>query len=231
MRRPNHGPDGIGGCYEASPQDAPVVAAGPRVLVERLREAAASGPTALLALGPLTNVALALDEGLAGEVGRVVVMGGAFGNPGGNITDIAEYNWYFDAVAAHHVVGCGMPLEVVPLDVTKRVVIGPGDLDALHGGDGPAGLARRMLEAGIGYAEARGEEGMVVHDALAAAILVDPSIAGFHPLSLSVETAVARRGHAVASGRGPVHVALDVDVARAKGLILALLAGDAARAT
>lgn len=219
-----HGPDGIGGCYEAVPGTEPLTAGGPGVLADRLREAARHGPTALLALGPMTDVALALDGGLAGVAGRVVVMGGAFGDPGGNVTDLAEYNWHFDPAAADRVVRSGVPLEVVPLDVTEKVVVGRGDLGALDA-DGPARLARQMLGAAIGYEDGRGGRGTLVHDALAAAILVEPALAGFQPRALSVETASERRGHAVASEPGPVRVALEVDVAWAKALILGLLAG------
>ena len=87
-------------------------------------------PVTLITLGPLTNVAAALqlDEGLAADVERVVVMGGAF-DVAGNTADaqpppdrnVAEWNIYADPAAARDVVQAELPLTFVPLDATNRV--------------------------------------------------------------------------------------------------------------
>src|SRR5207244_1785402 len=86
----------------------------------------AAGAT-LLATGPLTDVAAALPLRAA----RVVVMGGAFGDPPGNVTPYAEFNWWADPHAADAVCRSGLAVDVVPLDVTQRVVFTRADAAVL----------------------------------------------------------------------------------------------------
>ena len=80
-------------------------------------------PVTVVAIGPLTNVALALRlcPEIAQNIGRVVCMGGAFYVPG-NVTPSAEFNWWFDAEAARIVLESGLKLEIVPLDATEGLV-------------------------------------------------------------------------------------------------------------
>ncbi|MGH2719912.1 MAG: nucleoside hydrolase [Actinomycetota bacterium] len=205
------------------------VTRGPHALVEHLRQAAAAGEAVLLAVGPLTNVALALDlePDLHRLTHRVVVMGGAFRLPG-NITAGAEFNWYCDPDAADRVARSELPLEIVPLDVTERVTVGPESPAAL-GGDSAALLAGDLLRTSIDLHRAAGHlGGSQIHDALAAAILAEPDLVGFERLSVQVDTTGADRGRAVhrAAGRGRgAQVALEVDADGARDLILSVIGG------
>src|SRR5204863_8795872 len=83
----------------------------------------------LVALGPLTNVALALkaDAAVVGRIGRVVVMGGAVDVPG-NVTPTAEFNVWVDPEAAGEVFECGREIDVVALDATRQVVLTRAEL-------------------------------------------------------------------------------------------------------
>ncbi|MCC6904906.1 MAG: nucleoside hydrolase, partial [Anaerolineae bacterium] len=86
----------------------------------------------LVALGPMTNLALALqsDPGFAGRIERIVAMGGAFEVPGnvgdsnpGDLNTVAEWNIYCDPEAADSVVRSGIPITFVPLDATNDVPV------------------------------------------------------------------------------------------------------------
>src|SRR5260370_20714203 len=78
----------------------------------------------VVALGPLTNLAAAaaLDARRLARAGRVVVMGGAVAVPG-NVTPAAEFNFFVDPEAAAQVLEAGLAVELIPLDVTRRVVL------------------------------------------------------------------------------------------------------------
>jgi len=244
-----HGPDGLGGHYTAEglpgldllpaldllPGSGDLATAasrgavdGPLAIVDQLRSASAEGEAVLLALGPLTNVALALElePDLHRLTRRVVVMGGAFGNPGGNVTPTAEFNWYCDPDAADRVVRSQLPLEVVPLDVTERVTVVPASLGPLTG-DPPATLAAGLLRSSIDLHRAVGYGELChVHDALAAAVVAEPDLVRTERLGVRVSTAAGDPGRAVfapsVSGPG---VALAVDADRALGLILSVIGG------
>src|SRR5438128_2226200 len=90
-------------------------------LIERLRRAESKSIT-LCALGPLTNIALALVAApdIAAGVAELVLMGGA-SHGRGNMTPAAEFNIYVDPHAASVVFDSGLPITMVPLDVTEEV--------------------------------------------------------------------------------------------------------------
>jgi len=106
-----HGQDGLGDQGYPPPKAAPAVGFGPDVLVDRIRERPGM---LLVTLGPLTNVAIALEKApdIASKVGRCVVMGGAACTVG-NVTPAAEYNIWCDPEAARTVFRSGMPIEMV----------------------------------------------------------------------------------------------------------------------
>ena len=118
-----HGDDGLGdvaGWPAASMPLAP--ASAPTVIADAARELGRA--LTLIALGPLTNVARALETDAAalGRVGRLVVMGGAVDVPG-NVTPTAEFNMHVDPEAAARVFARGLPIDLVPLDATDQVVL------------------------------------------------------------------------------------------------------------
>jgi purine nucleosidase/pyrimidine-specific ribonucleoside hydrolase len=174
----------------------------------------------VVALGPLTNLALALQRGpeRARQIGRVVVMGGAVIVPG-NVTPAAEFNFFVDPEAAAAVLAAGLSLDLVPLDVTRRVVLRRAALEtALGTGDAGRGRLLQDLAAhGFQRGAADGEGGIVLHDPLAVALAADPSLAVWRALPIRVETdAGPSRGRSAAGGTGPpCRVALEVDAPRA----------------
>ena len=154
----------------------------------------------IVALGPLTNIARALDEdaGAMRRVGRLIVMGGAVEAPG-NVTAAAEFNFHVDPVAADRVLASGMRITLVALDVTRRVRLRWTTVrDALRGDRSAPARALRHLTRAWSSSEA----GMPLHDPLAAALAIDPALARTRPLPVRVETkGVHTRGMSVADRR------------------------------
>ena len=143
----------------------------------------------LVALGPLTNLALALKEDAAavGRVGRVVAMGGAVDVPG-NVTPTAEFNMNVDPEAAHRVLAARLPLELVPLDATRQAVLPrAGMRAALARSPGPlASRIQAFSERAFRIAHGDGSQGVALHDPLAVAVAVDPSLATWEAMRLAI---------------------------------------------
>jgi inosine-uridine nucleoside N-ribohydrolase len=188
------------------------------LIVETARRAAE--PLTLVALGPLTNVALALerDAGAMRRLARVVVMGGAVDVPG-NVTPAAEFNIHVDPEAAARVLAAGLSLDLVPLDATRQAVLHRADLErALGRAAGP--LAERVAaftRRGFRVDEGRGSPGMVLHDPLAVAAALDPGLIGWEPAGLEVGRDGATRRR---PGPANCRVARTVDVPRFLALFL-----------
>jgi purine nucleosidase len=135
----------------------------------------------LVAMGPLTNLALAeqAQPGLLKRARSVVVMGGAVACPG-NVTPLAEFNFHADAAAAQVVLDVGAEIELFGLDVTSKAVMSPAWIDSLKSIDGRcADLAHRMLKA---YAL----QDALLHDACPVAWLLRPELFSSHPWRLRV---------------------------------------------
>jgi purine nucleosidase/pyrimidine-specific ribonucleoside hydrolase len=193
-----HGDDGLGGLNARLDPDGrpryPAAAValemqdGPDLILDLAR---AQGPDlVVVALGPLTNLALALrrDPEALARVGRVVIMGGAIGVPG-NVTPAAEFNFYVDPEAADAVFAANLPLELVPLDVTRQVLLREADLAGGQGGapSAVAAFVRDLTRHGFEFARSEDDAGITLHDPLAVAVALDPSLVSFEPLSVSVE--------------------------------------------
>jgi purine nucleosidase len=112
-----HGQDGLGDRGYPPPKAGPARGHAVDALIDRIRERPG---ILLVTLGPLTNVALALDEApdIAAKVGRCVVMGGAACTVG-NVTPAAEYNIWCDPEAARTVFRSGMPIEMVGWELCR----------------------------------------------------------------------------------------------------------------
>src|SRR5262249_32873503 len=124
-----HGQDGLGDAPDwpaVTPRLIPGTAA--ELIVQSARRA--TGPLTLIALGPLTNVALALelDADAMRRLARVVVVGGA-GDAPGNVTPGAEFNIYVDPTAAARVLAADLPLDLVPLDATRQAIVSRADFE------------------------------------------------------------------------------------------------------
>lgn len=199
-----HGDDGLGGNAGPLPKGTPAPGSAAEQLVRLAR--ANPGELTLLALGPLTNVAIAtlLEPELPRLLGRVVVMGGAVNVPG-NITPYADANFYHDPEAAELVLGAGFPdLTLVALDVTEHARADVEWLESVAALDGPVPrFATALLDHyGRFYANMFGKKLCTLHDPLAAAVLLDPALAGYRELALGVElTGTHTRGKVVSDVR------------------------------
>jgi len=131
-----HGESGIDGADLPASATPVALGRGAVALVEAVM--AADAPITVAALGPLTNLAVAmtLEPGLAARIERLVIMGGGFRKA--NMTPFAEFNIYVDPHAAAIVLGSGAPITLVPLDVTREVLATVPWLDRLAVMPGPA---------------------------------------------------------------------------------------------
>lgn len=170
----------------------------------------------LLALAPLANIADALDrvDADSANLERIVIMGGAFHVPG-NARPTAEFNVYHDPEAARRVITSGLPVTIVPLDITTRLIFGVRDFDAFSKCRKGAGkLARNLLPF---YLQAHRRyhhlDGVHLHDVIAAAFVVAPEIFKTRKAWCDVETeGELTRGQTVIDDRPFSPKAPNVDV-------------------
>ena len=198
-----HGDNCLGGVVlPASPRPAaPTFAA--QFMVDACR--ARPGEITLVAVGPLTNLALALriEPSLPALVREVSIMGGS-ARAGGNITPVAEFNIFADAEAARLVFAAGWKITMAGLDVTCSPRIAEPFLDRLASAGNRAG---RFLADAFGhylaFYRSRGFAGACMHDVHAVMPLVRPDLYTFEQVCIDVETTgELTRGQTVADWRG-----------------------------
>jgi purine nucleosidase len=192
-----HGPDGLGAADLPPPADSPSARSAVQLLVETARER--PDEVLLVATGPLTNVALALEEepNLPELLGGFALMGGAY-DRSGNATPSAEANVWMDPEAAAAVFRgfAGAPEAKLPLcvglDVTERTRMTRAHLDRICAPAPPSPLGRFLQEAVPYYmdfyAQTRGFEGACLHDPLAVAAAIDPGLCTWETTRVEVET-------------------------------------------
>ncbi len=178
-----HGADGLGGADlpEAPPQPDPVSAAQ---LISALSHRYA-GELHILAIGALTNLALALaaEPDLVDRVPRVTIMGGAADAPG-NYTPAAEANIFHDPHAAQRVISARWATELVPLDVTMRELLTDRHRAAwLAAGTPVARFAAQATDFYFNFysGQSTGERWAPCHDPLAAAVAVGAVVPELFP--------------------------------------------------
>lgn len=170
-----HGEDGFGDVGFPEPTLQAQSRHAAQALLDLTREH--PGQLTLVALGPLTNLALALrlDPSLPERVKRLVIMGGAVNGHGNTLTTPAEFNIGFDPEAAH-VVFEGFPaFDLVDWEATVRHAMADERFDAwLEAGDARAKFFRAIVGKSRAWNAQRGRHGLVVADALAMAVALDP---------------------------------------------------------
>ncbi|MER8367985.1 nucleoside hydrolase [Mesorhizobium sp. M0306] len=151
-----------------------------------------SGTITLCALGPLTNVALALirEPKIAPRIKEIVLMGGGFFE-GGNVTPTAEFNIYVDPHAADVVFKSGIPIVMMPLDVTHKALTTAKRTKAFRKLGTRVGTATAdMLEFFERFDEEKyGTDGGPLHDPCVIAYLLKPKLFKGRNCNVSVETA------------------------------------------
>lgn len=208
-----HGEDGIGNCYPDTPVTLNAAAAHATLhemsaadyIVDQAR--ANPGGITLVAVGPLTNVALALEKepNLPSMVKQLVVMGGAVDEPG-NVTPLAEANFFNDPHAADRLLEHEWPMVVVGLDVTHKVMITDAHLAKLRDEAGQTGdflwrSSRFYIDfySSKGAAKDENARQCAMHDAAALVYLVEPD-------AFELESGSAR---VISSGVAAGQLALD----------------------
>jgi len=146
----------------------------------------------IVAIGPLTNIATALqrDRSTMQKVGRIVIMGGAVKVPG-NISAAAEFNLFVDPDAAQIVMESGIPLTLVGLDVAIKAPLLRKDLED-YAQKHPSPVSQFILDCtGIYmafYRDSEGFHGCYLHDPLALGVAIDPSLVSTKSVYMVVET-------------------------------------------
>lgn len=149
------------------------------------------GTITLCVLGPLTNIALALirEPRIAARISEIVLMGGGFFE-GGNVTPAAEFNIYVDPHAAAVVFDSGVPITMMPLDVTHRALTTRDRVERFRALGTPAGIATaQLLDFFERYDEEKyGTDGGPLHDPCVIAWLLDPGLFKGRKVNVGVET-------------------------------------------
>ncbi len=182
----------------------------------------------LIAIGPLTNLAIGLKKDLEGmkKLKEIVIMGGAVRTKG-NVTPHAEFNIFSDPLAAKIVLESGLPVTLVPLDVTHQVSLTPQWIEERVKPMNHS-FSKFVIEA-TGYHLAthqfRNKELIYLHDPLAVGVIIDSTLVKTEKLSIHVETQEGERyGKTSEVEEGPkIEVCLGVNSNRFLDLFLSRL--------
>ena len=239
-----HGEDGFGGATELRSEDGRLVyprsrrsldtRTASRLILDQVGEY--GDRLTLVATGPLTNVAAAIADDAARmlECLGVVAMTGAFRRPG-NASPVAEFNAFVDPDALDVVLRSGVPVTLIPLDVTEQVVLAREVVER-HSQSRLGRFLRDVTCEVMDFGErVEGIDGMYVHDALAVASVLDPTLFGVLNRHVAVETTAALTlGQTVGDMREPprfaeppnADVAVEVDRERLLALLVDRAFGD-----
>jgi purine nucleosidase len=228
-----HGKTGLDGPVMADPVMPLADKHAVDFLIETLRREPA-GSVTICPLGPLTNIATAFERApdIVARVAEIVLMGGAYFEVG-NITPAAEFNIYVDPEAADIVFSSGIPLVVMPLDVTHKALTTRPRIEAFRSLGNEVG---RMVAEWTDFferfdMEKYGSEGAPLHDPCVIAYLLEPEMFSGRKINVEIETqSELTRGMTVAdwwrvTGRTPNAIFMgDVDAAAFYALLTGRLA-------
>jgi inosine-uridine nucleoside N-ribohydrolase len=222
-----HGESGLDGPELPEPRAQPVPAHAADFLAEVL-----DGGTVLVPTAPLTNVALLLERhpDVRDRIEHIVWMGGAIGE--GNVTPAAEFNAFVDPEAAAVVFASGIPITMIGLDVTHKALFTRAHAERLR----DAGRAGRFVAELSDFFQrfherSYGFEGSPIHDAMAVAHVLDPTLVTARKVNVAVErSSELCDGRTVVDLRGVTgrpenaHVGVDVDADRFLELLVSRIA-------
>ena len=210
-----HDEGGLGGARLPSSTRSIGEDRGPAALIRLARQQ--PGVLTLVTLGPLTNLAIALnvEPELPKWLKAVVVMGGAYTVPG-NTTPAAEFNILVDPEAADQIFSAPFQsITAVGLDVTVHVALTRDDWDAVSADDSLPPSASLLREVGSFAFSQLGRDQFSLHDPLAVAVAIDPTLVDVRELGISVDAAEPDRGRTRIVGPGTTRIAASVDAQRA----------------
>jgi len=215
-----HGNNGLGGVEFPEPKIKPVAENATDLIRRIVREN--PGEITIVAVGPLTNIAtvLKVDPAIAPMIKSFVLMGGALS--GGNITPAAEFNFYVDPEAARIVFDSGVPITMVGLDVTNKVLLHESQVRVLEAAPNPVSQAAgKIMRATMNRIKPTNDETVVaMHDPLTIASLIDPSVVTLKDYYVQIETTgEMTAGMSVGYYRSPVRRSPPMDTGDNSGPI------------
>lgn len=182
-----YGDDGLGNSNFAVsvPQNA---RSAEKLIIDTVRSS--PGDVSILCLGPLTNLARAFrrDPQLPSMIDKIVMTGGSL-NANGNITQCAEFNFYFDPQSAREIIQSPTAKVLLPLEVTSEVKFDLGFLDDMPKEGSRVGdfLGRIMPYTFRASRQQLGLEQIVLNDAIGALSLLEPQLFEFESIGADVE--------------------------------------------
>ena len=222
-----HGESGLDGPDLPEPETRPVEQPAADFLAELIEPGVVLVPT-----GPLTNVALLLQRhpDVKERLERIVWMGGAIAE--GNVTPAAEFNAFVDPEAAAVVFASGIPVTMIGLDVTHMALFTREHADRLRGTGGAGRVVAELSDFFQLFHERRyGFAGSPIHDALAVADVIDPTLVTRLACNVEIETASQYCDGRTVVDRWLVtdrprnaHVGIDVDAPRFLDLLVERIA-------
>ncbi len=219
-----HGENGLGGAQLPPSSAIEQGLAGPAAIIAAATTHA--GNLDVLTLGPMTNLAIAINvrPEIVRHIRRVIVMGGAF-FVSGNVTPHAEFNVFVDPDAAQQVFGAGFhDITIVGLDVTHQTILARELWSNIpETAEGPSKLVRDVLRRTFMQ---RDKTGHYMHDPLAAAVALDPTVIREETFAVAVDLEGEKRGRTRTrpiTSDGGVKVSRSVDAARFQRLLAGTL--------
>jgi inosine-uridine nucleoside N-ribohydrolase len=183
-----HGTGGLGGMtFPIAKRDEPP--SSDKVLVELIRES--PHELTIIVLGPLTVLARAIDRDpdIVSLIHRVVSLGGTW-HEAGDVGPVSEFHFASDPLAARQVIRCGAPITMIPLDVSRLIVLSPSDLLELPEPEArTCQFLRQIVPFGIrATSNLFGVEGFHLCDVLGVASVARPSAVAVQPAAVDIET-------------------------------------------
>jgi len=183
-----HGNTGLGYAILPLPKTKPVFQHSVDFLIEKILSA--PGKMTLVCIGPLTNIAVAIrkEPRIIQSVKEVVIMGGAIRHQG-NTTPLAEFNVYVDPHDAYMVYHSGMPITLVPLDVTYQCIFTHADVERLQ--ETPSPISKFVADSTRFYMEFHDEfqqiDGCIINDPLALALTFAPKLCDYEEHYVNID--------------------------------------------
>ena len=171
-----HGESGIGDAKPPEPKIKPVEQHAVDYLIDRVL--AEPNEISIFPIGPLTNIAMAIrkEPKFAKAVKELVIMGGAI-QENGNVTPLAEFNIYVDPHAAHIVFHSGIPITLIPLDVTNKCLFKQEHVERLVKVNSPiTRFIKDAIKVYLKFSYDHGLDGSALHDPLTLATIIAPEL-------------------------------------------------------
>jgi purine nucleosidase len=182
-----HGIQGVGNAKLPEPKSKVVNQHAIDFLIEKVN--AEPNQISVFPIGPLTNIALAIrkEPEFAKNVKELVIMGGSI-KQGGNATPLAEFNIFADPHAAHVVFHSGIPIKLIPLDVTYQCLFTSKDVEKISKIKSPvATFIKDATSVYLDFYKSEGIDGCALHDPLTLATIIAPDLLTFEEYYVDVD--------------------------------------------